>query len=588
MTGGHPRRRSGPWLALILAVASVLLVATPCSATEQLRGPIYFQWGDAGAQWTGSPPNTWQQRADITGVPTRGGDTIWIAVRISSDAPTVLIPPIYTQFDAYLDGARIGGDNGPYAAARAFHLVDLPPNAKGRWLRLRIVSDYSKTGMRGAMLLGSRQALVERMLRDDVPRLALVLIFIATGIAAVGVGLAGVDRAAFLGYGGWLIAIACWTVFYSRVRDLLHPAPGFWLALWAVGLGGVGVGFVQFFRATFAPDSRWLRRLLWLNAAIAVGGIALLVGQAPSRWTNPFLAALRAIYIVEWVFVVGMTARHVRAGDSNARIYAVGIALAAAFGVRDLLLSLGLIVAANPIAHWGTLCLVIASGVVLQRRLAAVSTQRDQFAAKLADTAHERALLLRDLHDGLGRITTTISMLSSARHPERALHTIGALASEGNREIRTFMHGLDEGERRWAELEAEVQLIARQTTEAADGECTVDVRIGDAGPPSPYLCVHVLRVLAEAVTNAVKNSESPRVHVTLDVDATALRLVVTNSGVRSDDQASVGVNRGAGLKNMRSRAEELHGELNLDVDHTARTARLELMVPLPVRYDNDR
>lgn len=557
---------------MVLSVLCVLSLLGAARADTPIEGPYRYRWGDNG---------TFVSVADMTEVPTQGGDTLWIEVELPRDGgDSVLLPPIYTGFEAFRGDERIAADLSPLAAARAFHFLDLGEHADAHALRLRITSRYSKTGMRGTPRIGTRQSLIEGMLRRDLGRLSLIALFLLTAVAALATALAGVDRRAFSGFGIMLLSAACWTAFYTRVRDLLLPEPQVWLTSWVLGLAGVGVGYLLFIGGAFTPKSRVIRWLLRINLGVAVVGVTLWLAGAPPGITNPFLAIYRTMFLVDWLVVASLMIQLLRRGDVNARIYAVGMLLSGAFSVHDLLLSLGVIVAEDPVAHWGLLCLFVATGVVLERRLRAVRRDRDRFARAVAATARERQMLLRDLHDGLGRITTTISMLSGS-DDKHVLPSIGELATAGSREIRTFMHGLDDGDRDWSELEAQVRLLTRQTAEACGGSSKLDVALHCARPPSAYLFVHVLRVLQEALTNALKNSHEPTIVVSLEAQDDALELVVRNDRVKPG--AAKGVDRGAGSSSMRSRAEELGGTLSFEVDGDG--AELRLHVPLPVRYD---
>jgi signal transduction histidine kinase len=226
---------------------------------------------------------------------------------------------------------------------------------------------------------------------------------------------------------------------------------------------------------------------------------------------------------------------------------------------------------------------------VLQRRLVALRRRADRDAARVAVHAHERELMLRDMHDGLGRITTSISLLTEVARRDRAkdgpLDSISSLAHEGSEEIRIFMRGLDDGDRDWQSLESHLRQHARQLVEALGGRYELRMSVAtNAVRPSPYLYVHLLRVFQEGLTNALKYAEEPNVDVTLDVTRDGMAMALRNDGVRGDNGASHGISLGAGLENMRGRVDELGGMLDLELDRAAATATLRLQIPLPLRY----
>ena len=87
----------------------------------------------------------------------------------------------------------------------------------------------------------------------------------------------------------------------------------------------------------------------------------------------------------------------------------------------------------------------------------------------------EKEKLLMDLHDGIGGITTNISILSETGtagggyrgHARRRLATISRLSREGISEIRGFMHSLDTKELNWRTLVTETENPGHQYDGAA-------------------------------------------------------------------------------------------------------------------------
>lgn len=583
-------------MGALLVLLGVFWVSA-ARAAEVVPGPYYYSFDEDAGAWLGQGKPPWQSVSTPRQIPNQESRFVWVAVELPDSAAgkSILLPPVHTQFVALLGASPLAADESELASARAYHLIDLPEVGGARWLRIRIESDYSKTGLRGEIRVGRPRDLVQGMLRRDIGRAALIVVFLLGGFAALGVALRGVDRRAFLGFGIWLISTGLWASFYTQIRDLLLPSPGLWLTLWAIGLGGTGVGFMLFFAATFAPEKRWVWRLLPLNVATALGGLLLLFLNVSSQISNPFLAGVRVLYLAEWVLVVTLVARQALRGVREAQIWGAGLVFVATFSVRDLLLSLGVIASGDTTAHWGSFGLFIASGAVLQRRLAALRAERDAFAAEAIATARERTLLLRDLHDGLGRITTTISMLSAAPKKNDPLPTIRALADEGNREIRNLMQALDSEEVAWSELEAQIRLGAQRCVQATGGSAAVNVDVKATEPPGAFLYVQVLRVLQEALTNVSKHSVEPHLEVSLEVNDSLLRLEVINDGAAlsetlgKDEQGAkdgkgAGVSLGAGMGSMRARAAELGGDLEFEMDASAQRARLTLSIPLPIQY----
>ena len=160
-------------LIALLAAVAALHWAHDARADEKVTGPVYFHWGDDSPWSSAEPPASWKRHGSLVEVPTKGGPIQWLAMRLPKrPGDAVLIPAVYTQFDAYVGDQHIGLDHDPNAGGRAFRVLSLPSDAARKWLKIRVTSTYSKTGIRGDIRVGSRQSLLEGMLRGRTSRIA--------------------------------------------------------------------------------------------------------------------------------------------------------------------------------------------------------------------------------------------------------------------------------------------------------------------------------------------------------------------------------------------------------------------------------
>lgn len=179
----------------------------------------------------------------------------------------------------------------------------------------------------------------------------------------------------------------------------------------------------------------------------------------------------------------------------------------------------------------------------------------------------EREKILRDLHDGLGGITTNICLLAeiaqnAAQEEEikRMLGTIAGLSREGLAEIKGFMQSLDGQEISWQSLAPELRMNGRNLVEPHGIAFIMTARTDEArGRPGSLMWLNVQRVYKEALINVVKHSRGRSVAVELHVDARRLLLAVRDDGGGIPDRAS----GGRGLPNMRKRAEEIGGSVTI-------------------------
>jgi signal transduction histidine kinase len=197
----------------------------------------------------------------------------------------------------------------------------------------------------------------------------------------------------------------------------------------------------------------------------------------------------------------------------------------------------------------------------------------------------EREKILRDLHDGLGGITTNIRLLAemglSASSPadvRKTLGTISDLAREGLAEIKGFLTSMDQREISWnafsAELRTQGNALLRPHGISFDMQASPDIV---PGQPGSLVWLNLLRIYKEALTNVIKHSQAKKVSVSLDIHNDGLVLNVGDDG-RGLGSAAPG---GRGMTSMRKRAEEIGAVLTVTSE---KGTQVHLSLPLPHRY----
>jgi signal transduction histidine kinase len=172
--------------------------------------------------------------------------------------------------------------------------------------------------------------------------------------------------------------------------------------------------------------------------------------------------------------------------------------------------------------------------------------------------SQERQLIMREIHDGLGsRLFVSLSRVERGDMQGRqiadalreciadmriALDTLAPGDDDFRSALGNFMF-------RW-----ERQLAAAGVTPA----WTIDVP-DRALSLSPHAALALLRIAQEALTNVLKHAGAHKVQVRLRQAAAALELEVEDDG----NGAGACAGPGRGLQNMRSRAEQLGGKLEV-------------------------
>lgn len=194
----------------------------------------------------------------------------------------------------------------------------------------------------------------------------------------------------------------------------------------------------------------------------------------------------------------------------------------------------------------------------------------------------EKERMLMELHDGIGGITTNISLLaelakdSSYEEMKKLIETIAALSKEGHSELRTFMQGLDGKGIDWHTLTSELRKQGTLMLEPHDIAFDMALSLENAEEqPGSLIYINLFRIFKEAITNIIKHSEAKTVNVALSLTSDKLTLAIKDNGMGEKR------GKGRGISNMKVRAGEMGGELNVTFKNGT-TVSLE--VPMPLKY----
>ncbi len=198
----------------------------------------------------------------------------------------------------------------------------------------------------------------------------------------------------------------------------------------------------------------------------------------------------------------------------------------------------------------------------------------------------EKEKILMDLHDGIGGITTNISILSelarkSTNHDviNKTLATISNLSREGMSEIRNFMHSLDSKELNWRTLAVELKNQGAHLVEPHRLHFAIETDIEEdlQDQPGSLVWANMFRIYKEALTNVIKHSKATAVAVTFRAHRNGVSLAIEDNGTGARTQRS----GGRGLSNMKTRAGEIGGTVTILNEHGT---RVHFELPLPLKY----
>jgi signal transduction histidine kinase len=247
-------------------------------------------------------------------------------------------------------------------------------------------------------------------------------------------------------------------------------------------------------------------------------------------------------------------------------------------------------ISSTPLADWqgrpiGRL--VLLHDISALRRVEAQLVEHERSLA----AAKERERLARDLHDSLGQVLGYLGLQAA---------TIRKLAVDGR------LDDVDQRLGRVAAIAGEAQLDVRRTiaelarSSGTDGDFLASLRCRLDGSRRDYAIAtslaiapsmdgtevpaeaagHLLRIVDEAITNAIRHGEAHEARVSLERDDSFLSLSIEDDGLGFDTASVLARQDGRyGLRFMRERATELGGDLEIR-SAPGRGTRVTARIPL--------
>jgi signal transduction histidine kinase len=223
--------------------------------------------------------------------------------------------------------------------------------------------------------------------------------------------------------------------------------------------------------------------------------------------------------------------------------------------------------------------------MVLRRRVAKQTGEIREHLAR-ETLFQERVRIARELHDSLEQDLVGISMQLKATErllvePDRArsaLHLASAMVrrsqAETHRAVWDLREPVTDGAGLGTALHSTLAMLAPE-----DGP-EVQIRIaGIECPLPPQAESHLLRIAAEAVTNARKHSAAGQVRVDVRFEEGEVRLTISDDGKGFDSTRLPPPHAGHfGLFGMRERVEKLGGHLQIHSE-PGKGTRIEVVAP---------
>ncbi len=205
----------------------------------------------------------------------------------------------------------------------------------------------------------------------------------------------------------------------------------------------------------------------------------------------------------------------------------------------------------------------------LAKNLNNANSQLQRYASQVEQlaTEKERNRFAREIHDGLGHDLTTIHMQLQAalavydQDPEKAVTIFKAsqvLAKHAIQDIRKSVKHLRDVPETIEKLSEQVSFVIKNA-EATGIKCTLHVTGKETQPP-PEISLTILRVLQEAISNALKHSRASRLNIDLDFSNDDLiRLRIEDDGI-----GLIKNRQGFGFTSMKERVALVAGNLKVE------------------------
>ncbi|HLS56445.1 MAG TPA: sensor histidine kinase [Zeimonas sp.] len=353
------------------------------------------------------------------------------------------------------------------------------------------------------------------------------------------------------------------------------------------------------------------RRWVWPLGLHAVAGPALVVASSGALHEAVYRFWQAPLFLFIGVALARLALWGRRTRSMEALVITIGALLAIALAANDYATVSGLLPVTRVYTlHLALPVLLITIGTILSMRfvqaLRAAEDANQSLARRLAEkeqelaahyqrlteierreaSAAERQRIMHDMHDGLGaQLVSTLVMVERGAAPA---DEVARLLREAMDEMRLAIDAFGQADSDLQAALANLRFRMEPRLKAAgialdwhSDEAFEAVRLGDESS------LHLLRIVQEALSNAMRHSRATLLKVRYFVDHDTCHVVIEDDGVGLPADRR---NAGRGLENIRRRAHALGGEAR--IDSSARGTIVAVHFPLPgagaARPDRDR
>ncbi|BAS27260.1 sensor histidine kinase [Limnochorda pilosa] len=195
------------------------------------------------------------------------------------------------------------------------------------------------------------------------------------------------------------------------------------------------------------------------------------------------------------------------------------------------------------------------------QRMLAVLTERDRIARELHDGVIQQLYAV-----GLNLESSLFLLESEPGQARRQIRENMGRLNQAVKDIRRYIMNLrTPQEEESAPLPARLRRVAEEFRRSYPVEVRVQVRRVTHTSLSPETVEHVVQIVRESMTNAIRHGHPRQVHLRVEGFNDGLSVAVEDDGAGFDPASVSGRNgeTGHGLQNMRERAELIGGRLDI-------------------------
>ena len=236
---------------------------------------------------------------------------------------------------------------------------------------------------------------------------------------------------------------------------------------------------------------------------------------------------------------------------------------------------------------------LLAKGLVQSQALSAELEDRVQARTRELQATHERLMatelahqqaleqqrLLQDVHDGFGSQLVTAQML--VRHQQLSQEAVAQLLQECIADLHLVISALGNQTHSLQDALADLSHRTEQRLLGTPWQLVWDVQLDPAPKLTHEQVLNLLRILQEALNNALKHAQAEHIEVQVVYTAASrvLLLRVTDHGVGISQKPAQKAGLGVGLATMHKRARQIDAVLTVTDIQPGTCVALRMQLP---------